>query len=141
MVDKGVSLNCTDAVTIHMIDVRTLVQAFINAARISLESGSAFTVCDQTPVALRALVDTISQELFHADYPKIKVLPTFAFRIAEGVSDKILGSELWKARFQLISRSWYYDPRPAEKALAIRPKDTIPNFAYAIDWYKNSVRR
>jgi len=55
----------------------------------------------------------------------------------EFVFDKILKNELWKARFQLVSRSWYYDPNPAMKALAIIPKETIPNFKYVIDWYKN----
>ena len=30
-----------------------------------------------------------------------------------------------------------YDPQLAMKELAIIPKETIPNFQYVIDWYKN----
>jgi nucleoside-diphosphate-sugar epimerase len=137
MVDRGIFLNCTASVKINMIDVRTLAQAFISAATTSLKNGSAYNLCDKSPVELKDLVNFISQELFHSNYPKIKTLPLFAFRTGEFMFDKILKNDLWKARFQLISRSWYYDPNPAMKALAIIPKETIPNFKYVIDWYKN----
>ncbi len=137
MINKGIFINCADSVKINMVDIRTLVQAFINAATTSVKNGSAYNLCDRSPVDLKDLVKFISQQLFHSNYPKIKTLPTFAFRLGEFVFNKILKNELWKARFQLISRSWYYDPYPAMKALAIIPIETIPNFKYVIDWYKN----
>ena len=122
-----------------MVDIRTLVQAFINAATRSVKSGSAFNLCDRSPVDLKDLVNFISQQLFDSNYPKIKTRPTFAFRVGEFWFDKILKNDLWKARFQLISRNWYYDSYPAMKALAISPKETIPNFKYVIDWYKTRI--
>lgn len=137
MINKGIFINCTDSVKINMVDIRTLVQAFINASTTSVNNGSAYNLCDRSPIYLKDLVNFISQHLFHSNYLKIKTLPTFAFRAGEFVFNKILKNELWKARFQLISRSWYYDPYPAMKALAIIPKETIPNFKYTIDWYKN----
>ena len=137
MIHKGIFINCADSVKINMVDIRTLVQAFINAATTSVKNGSLYNLCDRSPVNLKDLVNFISQHLFHSNYPKIKTLPTFAFRAGEFMFDKILKNVLWKARFQLISRSWYYDPHPAMKALAIIPKETIPNFKYVIDWYKN----
>jgi nucleoside-diphosphate-sugar epimerase len=137
MIYKGKFINCAASVKINMVDIRSLAQAFINAATTYLKNGSAYNLCDRSPVDLKDLANFISQHLFHSNYPKIKTLPTFAFRAGEFVFDKILKNELWKARFQLISRSWYYDPCPAMKALAIIPKKTIPNFKYVIDWYKN----
>jgi len=137
MVNKGIFLNCAAPVKINMVDIRTLSQAFINAATTSLKNGSAFNLCDRSPIDLKALVNFISQHLFHSRYPRLKTLPTFTFRMGEFLFDKILKNELWKARFQLVSRSWYYDPYPAMKALAIIPKETIPNFKYVIEWYKN----
>ncbi len=141
MVNKGIFLNCAASVKINMVDIHTLTQAFINAATLSVKNGSAYNVCDRTPVALKELVNFISQQLFHTNYPKVKTSPTFAFRFGEFVFDRILQNELWKTRFQLISKSWYYDPQPAMEELAIIPKETIPNFKYVIDWYKNYSMR
>lgn len=137
LVNKGMFLNCTSSVKVTMGDVQTLTEAFINAAKYEVENGSAYNICDKTPVELRQLVDFISQQLFQTNYPRIKTLPTFLFRLGEFIFDKIVQNELWKARFQLISNSWYYDPEPAARDLKIFPKETIPNFKYVIDWYKN----
>jgi nucleoside-diphosphate-sugar epimerase len=136
MINKGIFINCAASVKINMVDIRTLAQTFINAATTSVKNGSAYNLCDQSPVDLKDLVNFISQHLFHSNYPKIKTLPTFVFRLGEFVFARILKNEIWKARFQLISRSWYYDPQPAMEALTITPKETIPNFKYVIDWYK-----
>ena len=137
MVNKGIFFNCTTPVKINMVDVQTLTQAFINAATYSVKNGSAYNLCDKTPVELKDLVNFIAQQLFQTNYSKMKTIPTSVFRLGEFVFDKILKNELWKTRFQLISKSWYYDPQPAAKELAITPKETIPNFKYVIDWYKN----
>ncbi|MCP4401474.1 MAG: NAD(P)-dependent oxidoreductase, partial [bacterium] len=80
MVKKGVFLNCVAPVKIHMVDIRILSQAFINAAERSVKNGGAYNLCDLHPVNLKELVNFISQELFHDDYPKFKTLPTLAFR-------------------------------------------------------------
>jgi hypothetical protein len=79
--------------------------------------------------------------LFEQPYPKIKTLPTFAFRIGEFLSGTVLQNELWKARFQLISHSWFYNPEQAVKDLHITPKETLPNFRYVIDWYKEVTKK
>jgi nucleoside-diphosphate-sugar epimerase len=137
MIHKGIFVNCTHSIKINMVDVRTLAQAFVNAATASVTNGSAFNLCDRSPVNLKDLVNFISRRLFHSNYPRIKTLPIPAFRLGEFVFAKMLKNDLWKARFQLISRSWYYDPQPAMRALAVSTKETIPNFSYMIDWYQN----
>ena len=135
MVQKGVFLNCAAPVKIHMVDIRTLSQAFINAAARSVKNGTAYNLCDLQPVALKELVGFISQELFQTDYPKSKTLPTLAFRCGELFFKHLLRNELWTARFELISRSWYYDPQPAIEELGVQPGETIPNFRKTIEWY------
>lgn len=140
MVDRGIFLNCTSGVNINMIDVDTLVKAFLNASELDINSGSAYNISDKNPVEIKTLVDFISKELYKKSYSKIKILPTLLFRFGEFTFGKILKNEAWKARFQLISRSWYYDPQPAITGLKINPKETIPNFRYVIDWYKNVMR-
>jgi hypothetical protein len=136
MINKKIFINAASSVNINMVDVRTLAQAFINAGAMDVENGSAFNICDRSPTVLKDLVNFIARHLIGSDYPKMMTLPTFAFRVGEFVSNRILKSEVWKTRFQLISRSWYYDPFPAMQALAIEAKETIPNFKYVIDWYK-----
>ena len=140
MIDKGVFLNCASRAKINMVDVETLADAFLNSAMFSVKNGSAYNISDKNPVELKTLVDFISNKLHSKKYPRIKTLPTFLFTIAEFIFDKILKNELWKARFQLISKSWYYDPRPAIEDSKIKPKETIPNFNYVIDWYKNNKK-
>ena len=137
MVEKGVFLNCAAPVKIHMVDMRTLSQAFINAAERSLRNGAAYNLCDHHPVVLKKLVNFISQELFQTEYSKFKTLPTLAFRCGEMLFQHLLHNELWTARFELISRSWYYDPQPAIHDLGIQPGETVPNFRVTIEWYKS----
>jgi nucleoside-diphosphate-sugar epimerase len=141
LVNTGRFLNCTVPIDIAMGDVRTLADAFFNAATYELKSGSAYNICDKAPVALRDLVDFISQNLFQKPYPRLKTLPAIAFRIGEYLAGNILHNELWKARFQLISRSWYYNPELAAHDLHITPKETLPNFKYVIDWYTSYMKK
>ncbi|MCP4403863.1 MAG: hypothetical protein GY801_41975, partial [bacterium] len=101
-----------------------------------VKNGGAYNLCDLHPVNLKELVNFISQELFHDDYPKFKTLPTLAFRCGESLFKHLLHNELWTARFELISRNWYYDPQPAIKDLAVQSVETIPNFHVTIEWYK-----
>lgn len=136
LINKGIFFNCAGSVKINMIDINTLVQAFINAARLPVKHGAAYNICDKHPVELKALVNFISRELAQKNYPRIKTLPSVMFRAGEAFFDKIIKNDLWRARFQLISRSWYFDPKPAMKDLSVIPKETIPNFKYVIDWYK-----
>lgn len=141
LVNAGRFLNCTPPVEIAMGDVRMLADAFLNAATYELKNGVAYNICDRTPVALSHLVDFISQSLFQEPYPRLKTLPAIAFRIGEYVAGSILHNELWTARFQLISRSWYYNPELAAHDLHITPKETLPNFNYVIDWYRSYMKK
>ncbi|MFH2060964.1 MAG: NAD(P)-dependent oxidoreductase [Pseudomonadota bacterium] len=140
MVDKGIFLNSTSSVKINMVDVESLAQAFFNAAIYKVRNGSAFDICDNNPVNLKQIVDFINQNLKNKNYPWFKKLPPFMFKVGEYCSEKIFKSNAWKARFQLISRDWYYNPQQSKDELKIVPKETIPNFAYVIDWYKKCYK-
>lgn len=140
LVDKGLMILPSQDIKINMIDVETLTSAFINAANENLKSGNAYNISDKIPVSLEKLTNFINIELKSENYPKWKKIPTFLFRVLEFIFSKIIKNELWLARIQLISRSWYYDVSQAEKDLKITSHNTIPNFKYVLEWYKKTGR-
>jgi len=135
LVDKGLFFVCKKT-KIHLVDVNYLADAFIKAANLNIKSGSTYNVVDKSPVEIYDLINFISQKLKGKNYPKIKTLPKAFFRIGERISD-LLKNKMWKARFELISKNWYYDSKTAENDLQITSKETIPNFEYVINWYKS----
>lgn len=134
-VDNGVFVHCSRDVNIHLGDVRVLVEAFMRAAKIDVPSGSAYVVGDRKPVHLRALVDSISHQLGGQPYPHWKRLPGRAFDLASFTFDKLMKNDPWKIRFQLISRSWYYDIGSTQRDLEISLANTLQRFGYVVDWY------
>jgi nucleoside-diphosphate-sugar epimerase len=137
LIDSKMFIHCTRDVKIHLGDVQVLVEAFIRAAEVNVPSGSAYIVADREPVHLRALVDLINHHLKNQSYPQWKKLPGVAFDLASFTFDKLVKSDLWKARFQLISKSWYYDIGPTQRDLKITLADTLDRFSYVVDWYLN----
>ncbi len=122
-------------VNIHLTSVWLLVQVFEKLLVHPFEPGSAYIVADKTPVSLQELVDFIHQQLHGGVYPAYLKLPTGLFDLAGGMF-KLLGSETWRTRFLLISRSWYYDIENTFNDLQIVPVATIPAFQTVVDWYK-----
>lgn len=136
LVDKGMMMLPAKDIMINMVDISTLIQAFIQAGTTDLLGGSAYNIADKNPVSIKELVNFIQKKLHGSVYPKWKKLPTLLSNFALFIFSKILKNELWTARIQLISKNWYYDATPAIKDLNIIPLDTLPNFFYVIDWYK-----
>jgi nucleoside-diphosphate-sugar epimerase len=135
LIDSGMFVRCSRDVDIHVGDVRVLAEAFMRAAEVDVPSGSAYIVTDRKPVHLRALVDSISQQLRGKPYPGWKRLPDIAFDLAAFTFDKLVKNDRWKTRFQLISRSWYYDVGPTQRDLKVNLADTLERFSYVVDWY------
>lgn len=123
-------------IQIHLVDVHTLVDAFLRAAQNPIAVGKTYTITDKTPVSLKTLVNHISMQLSGKPYPTWKIFPTPLYRVAESIFEDILKSDAWMTRVKLMSRDWYYDGTLAEKELQIQPKTTIPNIDYVIQWYK-----
>jgi len=136
LVDKGMMMLPAKDIMINMVDISTLIQAFIQAGITDTKSGNAYNIADKTPISIKELVNFIQKKLHDSVYPKWKKLPTFLSNFALFVFSKNLKNELWTARIELISKNWYYDSSPAIKDLNITPHDTLPNFLYVIDWYK-----
>ncbi|MBC8382344.1 MAG: NAD(P)-dependent oxidoreductase [Candidatus Cloacimonetes bacterium] len=138
LVDKGIMMLPTKDIMINIVDVSTLIQAFIQAGKANIKSGSAYNIADKIPISIKELVNFIQNELHGSEYPKWKKLPTFLYNFALFIFSKILKNELWTARIELISKNWYYDVTPAVKDLNIIPHNTVPVFEYVINWYKQT---
>jgi nucleoside-diphosphate-sugar epimerase len=137
---KGVLLLPTQDIQIHLVDVQTLVDAFLQAATRPEACEKIYTITDQAPVSLRELVQFISTRLAGKRYPPWKLFPTSGFRVAEYGVERILKSDAWLTRVKLMSRDWFYDGTLIVKELGIQPRATIPNFASMIDWYQHVKR-
>jgi nucleoside-diphosphate-sugar epimerase len=135
LVDKGMFLLPARPGMIHLADVDVVCDAFIAAARQRLPPGSVYNVADLEPVGMKALVDFICLQLKGARYPDWKQLPSMVFRLGERMA-ALLKNELWRARFELISRSWFYDVEAVKTELGIAQPRTIPSFAKVISWYR-----
>jgi nucleoside-diphosphate-sugar epimerase len=134
LIDKGLFFLPYRHVCIHLTNATILAQAFMCAATLELLNGSAYIVADKEPVDLCLLADDIAESLGkRRGYYRI---PDFFFAIGEFLSGRVFKNELWKSRFQLISRSWYYDVRPMINDLGINPVETLRSFSTVIDWYK-----
>lgn len=136
LVHQGMFLLPTQPVTIHLADVDLVCETFVAAARRRVAPGSVFNVADLEPVGLKALVDFIHLELKGTTYPRWKRLPVLTFRFGEKVA-MLLGNDLWKARFELISRSWFYSSARVKSELGVDQPSTIPTFGKVIAWYRS----
>jgi len=136
LVDRGALFLPPAPVMIHLADVEMLCEAFVAAAERSLTPGSVCNVADFEPVELKSLVDFICLQLKDKTYPEWKRLPGLVFRLGEKIAD-LLNNDLWKARFELISRSWYYDVSSVGEDLGVVQPSTIPTFEKVITWYRS----
>jgi nucleoside-diphosphate-sugar epimerase len=124
-------------VRIHMTEVNTLTTAFVNAFEMDIPSGNALIVADRAPVLLSTLVDYIRAELGKPPYPRNRCISRRWFDLWVHIARKTK-QELWVSRFELISRSWFYDVSDAERLLGVVGPDTIPAFKSVIDDYRIS---
>lgn len=136
LVDQGVFLLSTQPVTVHLADVKLVCETFIAAARRRVAPGSVFNVADLEPVGLKELADFIHLELKGTTYPRWKRLPSLAFHAGERLA-MVLRNDLWKARFELISRSWFYSAERVRSELGVDQPSTIPTFIKVIAWYRS----
>jgi nucleoside-diphosphate-sugar epimerase len=137
LVDKKLLVYPREDVTIHLTHVDLMVQAFVRLLEDDYRSGSEFIVADRHPVQLTQLADFISNELRGKAYPASKAIDKKWFALGENCA-RFFKSELWTSRFELISKSWYYDTEKAYSELGLKPTETIPTFRTVTSWYKNS---
>jgi nucleoside-diphosphate-sugar epimerase len=124
-------------VMIHLTNVELLANAFFQLLEKGFEPGTAYNIADKEPVKLTKLVDLINNELKGKDYLKNRTIDYRWFDLATSLAKK-LKNELWISRFELISKSWYYDTTPAERDLGLKSMNTFHAFPTIINWYKSS---
>lgn len=124
-------------VWIHLCHIDALVRAFVWLVQNPWKSGITMNVADREPVQLQALVDFVSRQLHGNNYPAYLRLDRHLFSWGEHIA-RLLNNELWTARFELISKSWFYDVHLFYKIMEeeeYQPHYTIPEFKLVIEDY------
>ncbi|MDD2229157.1 MAG: NAD(P)-dependent oxidoreductase [Candidatus Cloacimonetes bacterium] len=123
---------------IHLCHIDALVRAFVWVLDNPWKTGLTLNVADREPVQMHALVDFISRQVHGSNYPIPLKFDRLFFFVGERIA-RLLKNELWIARFELISKSWfydvhlYYDIMETEK---LSPHFTIPEFKITIEDYQ-----
>jgi nucleoside-diphosphate-sugar epimerase len=128
---------------LHLCHIDALVRAFIWAFEQPWKSGLTLTVADREPIQMRALVDFISRQVHGKNYPNWLVFDRIFFAWGEKIA-RCLKNELWISRFELISKSWFYDVSPFYSLMeqeGYSPHFTIPEFKITIEDYLSGSRR
>jgi dihydroflavonol-4-reductase len=136
LIESGFLVLPTEPARVHLVDVDTLCDVFVAAVTRPVDSGAAFNVADGSPVALDRLADFVSRELGQGPYPRWKRMPGAFFRLGE-VTASLINSDLWRTRFQLMGKSWYYETQSTTASFDVAQRETIPNFRKVVTWYKS----
>ncbi len=136
LIDKKLLFLPDQDVIIHLANINVITQSFIKLIEIDYQPGISYNVADNHPIELHKLADFINNELKGKPYSSKRNINIKYFQKGEKIAS-FFKSELWKARFQLISRHWYYDVGNSYIDLSLNETDTIPNFKLVTDWYKS----
>lgn len=120
-------------VWLHLCNVNTISRAFVWLLENDYKAGLTLNVADREPVQLQQLVDFISRELTGTNYNSILKLDRVFFRWGEHLAQ--LAKNEWVSRFQLISRSWFYQVADTYELMGLPPTFTIPDFRITIKDY------
>jgi len=123
---------------LHLCHIDALVAAFRWAVDHDFDKAITLNVADREPVQLSALVDFISRQLHGKNYPRFLSIDRVFFSLGEKIAH-FLRSEIFISRFELISKSWFYDVQDYYALMqqeGIQPHFTIPELQSVIDYYK-----
>ncbi|MEN6445168.1 MAG: NAD(P)-dependent oxidoreductase [Candidatus Cloacimonas sp.] len=137
LVDKYIFPLINRPIWIHLCNIDALVRAFVYLTLNDWKSGLTLTVADREPVQLQLLIDFISRQLHNKNYPRYLKWDRRFFAWGEKIS-RLLKNELWISRFELISKSWFYDVTAYYEIMdkeGIKPHFTIPEFEITIKDY------
>ena len=122
-------------VWIHLCHIDLITKAFVWLLTHDWEPGLALNVADREPVQLQSLVHFIARQFTGKNYPALIQFDRSLFRIGESIS-RWLKNELWTSRFELISRSWFYEVRSTFELMDLPPIFTIPAIQIVINDHK-----
>ncbi len=136
LIDKKLLFLPDQEIIIHLANINIIIQSFLKLVEFDYQAGVCYNVADSHPVELHKLAGFINNELRGKPYSSKKDIDIKYFKKGERIA-KFFKSELWIARFQLISKNWYYDVENSFIDLSLKETDTIPNFKIVTDWYKD----
>ncbi len=139
LIDKKLLFLSKQKIKIHLTNIDFLSDVFTQLAKYQISSGRSYIVADAKPVEIHELADFINNEINNTDYPKYKNINRKFFRLGESIS-RLLGSELWTSRFELISRDWFYKIDDVQNDFDLKLPNTIPAFKIVTNWYKKEDR-
>ena len=122
---------------IHLCHIEALVMAFKLCLGKEFETGLVWNVADREPVQLNALVNFISRQVRNKNYPSLLKVDRVFFGFGEKLA-RLAKNELFISRFELISKSWFYDVQDYYKVieeLGLKSHYTIPDIQITIDDY------
>ena len=120
---------------IHMTKVELMAESFVKAMDLDIKPGSEYNIADRKPVEFHEIVDAVSKRLHGEEYPKSRYIKQGYFTFFEKIA-RFMKNELWTARFELISKSWYFDVENSYKDLKLNSGKTTNDFMSVVDWYK-----
>ena len=138
LVDKHLFPLINRPIWIHLCHIDALVKAFLYLATHEWKSGLTLTVADREPVRLQSLVDFISRQLHGKNYPRALRFDRIFFAWGEKLA-RLVKNELWISRFELISKSWFYDVSAYYDIMekeGYKSHFTIPEFEITIKDYQ-----
>ncbi|MCD4830121.1 MAG: NAD-dependent epimerase/dehydratase family protein [Candidatus Cloacimonetes bacterium] len=135
MVDRRRLFLPARPVLIHLTEVKLLARAFLRLLSDDIPSGRAYIVADPEPVSLPALTDAIHERLHDRPYPRSRVVSGHWFDMGASIARK-LKKETWTARFQLISRHWFFDVEDTYADLRLPRIKTLAEFMNLVDEYR-----
>ncbi len=136
LIDKNLMYLPDKEVMIHLTNVELLSLAFAKLVETGFTPGCAYNIADEKPVKLLELANFISNEIRGKEFPKKKIIAKKFFQYGETIS-RILKNETWISRFELISKSWFYDTNNSYHELSLKKINTIPDFKVVTNWYKS----
>lgn len=118
-------------VWIHLCHIDTITAAFVWLLKNDVKPGLTLNVADRDPVQLHELVNFISRQVNGSNYKVLFRLDRRLFRCGEWLAGKVK-NELWVSRFQLISRSWFYQVSDTYELMRLPETYTIPGIQITI---------
>ncbi|MCF7912774.1 MAG: NAD(P)-dependent oxidoreductase [Candidatus Cloacimonetes bacterium] len=135
MIDKNLIVLPAKPPLIHLANVDLLIGAVQKLLITDFEAGKIYNIADRNPVSLLELADVINHELKSREFNRRLIVPNWCFEKAEKFT-KMIGNKTWHCRFQLFSKSWFYDVEAAYQDLNLRNIETTTGIRSTIEWYK-----
>jgi len=123
---------------IHLGNIDTISSAIVHlVTEKTTIVGKSFNIADVEPIQIFDLVNFINRQLTGKNYPRWLTVDNSLLSLGAKITG-VFRNELWKSRFELISKSWFYDVSDAYALLNLPQHFTIPDFNIVVEDYRTS---